>query len=195
MWSANFGRKPKMYLTRLRKLLTLVANQGLGHLMILSHLDDCGSIPWAEIWSLRKYNSVMENWHFLVFRYKHECWRACMIRSMYFWCLSRLSHLMTTSYMYTWQNQLMYSWRAAIIHHWWIDGAFFRPIAITIHSYWPKGVVTMVNRMSSGWTRVWKKELVMSNLYQIFPLPQSVRISSTWGKGCGSRMVSKLRMW
>ena len=43
---------------------------------------------------------------------------------------------------------------AAVMQCWCIGGAFFRPIGIAIHSYNPKGVVTAVRCISSGWTRV-----------------------------------------
>lgn len=64
VWSASFGRKVAMCLMRPRKLLTSVANQGTGHCIILSYLDDCGLIPHAEIWWPRKSNYVRKNFHF-----------------------------------------------------------------------------------------------------------------------------------
>ena len=92
-----------------------------------------------------------------------------------------------------WQNFPMCSCSAEFIRCWWIGRAFFRPWGITVHSYSPKGVVTTVSGMLSGCTCVWKKELVISNLLQIFPLVQSVRMSSTHGRGYESSTVFAFR--
>ena len=134
VWSARFGRNPAMYLTRPGKLHTSVAKWGFGHFMILLHFEDCGFIPYAEMWCPKKLSSVTKNWHFLAFRYKCKCWRACIIKSMCSWCVSRSLDQMTTSSIYTWQNQPMYSWRAAIIWRWWIGGAFFNLVLLLVGS-------------------------------------------------------------
>ena len=176
VWSASLGRNLVIYLTRLRKLQTSVVEQGFGHFMILSHFEDCGSIPCAEIWWPRKSSSVTKNWHFLAFRCKCECQRACMIKLTCSQCSSRLSDQMTMSSMYTWQKRPTYLHRAAVIQRWWIGGAFFSPIGIMSHSYSPKGVLMAVKGTLSGWTSVWKKELVMLSFDQTpYHNPQGYR--------------------
>ena len=84
---------------------------------------------------------------------------------------------------------------AAVMQHWCIGGAFFRPIGIAIYLYNPKGVVTAVRCISSGWTRVWKNEFVISNFDHTFPFVQLDKISSTWGRGCASKTVFVFNIW
>ena len=92
-----------------------------------------------------------------------------------------------------WHIRPRYSRKAAVTQHWWIAGAFRRPIGIANHSYRPKGVVTAVKCISSGWTLVWKNELVISITLQILPFTQSARISSIRGSGWESVTVFEFK--
>ena len=154
MCSAKCSRKTARYLTKSKKLHTSVAKFGVGHCNIFLHLDDCGSMPCADMWWLRKSNSVKKNQHFFGFMYKCAHYRACKAKSMCFSCSSKLSDHITRSSMYTWQMSPISSHNAAVMRHWCIGGAFFRPISIATHSCNPKGVVTAIRCTLSGWTRV-----------------------------------------
>ena len=137
-----------------KKLHTSVAKFGVGHCNIFLHLDNCGSMPCADMWWLRKSNSVKKNQHFFGFMYKCARYRACKAKSMCFSCSSKLSDHITRSSMYTWQMSPISSHNAAVMRRWCIGGAFFRPISIATHSCNPKGVVTAIRCTLSGWTRV-----------------------------------------
>ena len=91
MCSAKCGRKTARYLTNPKKLQTLVTKFGVSHCNIFLYLDNCGSMPHADMWWLRKSSSVKKNWHFFGFMYKCACCRACKTKSMCFSCSSKLS--------------------------------------------------------------------------------------------------------
>ena len=88
-----------------------------------------------------------------------------------------------------WQILPIHSWSAVVTRHWWIAGAFFNPIGITIHLKSPKGVKTAVSGISDASIHVWKKLFVISIVTQILPLVQSFKMLLIWGKGCKSAMV------
>ena len=82
MCSAKCGRKTARYLTNPKKPQTLVTKFGVSHCNIFLHLDNCGSMPHADMWWLRKSSSVKKNWDFFGFMYKCAHCRACKTKSM-----------------------------------------------------------------------------------------------------------------
>ena len=85
--------------------------------------------------------------------------------------------------------------KAAVMCCWCIAGAFFNPIGMTSHLYSPSGIVLAVRCTWSGCILIWKKLLVMSMVAQIFPLAQSLSMSSIWGRGWLSDTVFSFSWW